>query len=95
MKQPKTVKEAVDVLLEELSKEDLEMIKNKKKDDLGDFHFSLGMYIRNEFGLWGENEDLFYDCFGAKKGECFLGHPDMASDKIVDALWERLQGEDR
>jgi len=62
---PKTITEAVDILVHILSKEDLDKIKSMSDDDLTDLHFGLGQWIRNEFGLWNENYELMKDC-GAK-----------------------------
>jgi hypothetical protein len=48
------------------------------------FHFGLGMWIRNEFGLWG----------GSRLQEYFLSlgvtHPDNMSHVIIDAYWHHL-----
>ena len=62
---PKTIPEAVDILMHILPEEDLEKIKSISEDDLTDLHYGLGQWIRNEFGLWNENYELMNDC-GAK-----------------------------
>ena len=49
---PRTVEEAVDRLLSSMSEEDKQSLKNTPEKDLIMCHFSLGAYIRNEFGLW-------------------------------------------
>jgi hypothetical protein len=48
---PRTVEEAVDRLLSLMSEEDKQSLKNTPEKDLIMFHFGLGGYIRNEFGL--------------------------------------------
>jgi len=48
---PKTVEQAVNHLLSDLSLQEKTAIANMQKDDLVDLHFSLGRFIRNEFKL--------------------------------------------
>jgi len=55
---PKSVREAVERLLLELSDRDKLALKNTSEEDFAMFHLSLGDYIRNEFGLWGSNKEL-------------------------------------
>ena len=85
MKHPRTVKEAVLRLKNGMFEKDLERIKNMKKDKLITIHYGLGKYIRNCFGLWGENQKLI-DSSGKK-------HPDDASFVIIEKLWESLQND--
>ena len=99
-KWPKTIEEAVDKLISVISEEDKCTIKATKKEDLISFHFSLGMYIRNEFGLWGDNKELLRDCGLRAYPDSpyddyilMLIHPDSASTEIIEALWEKLQRE--
>jgi len=82
-KWPKTVDEAVDRLLIELKPADQLEIRSKAKDDLILYHISLGLYIRNSFGLWRGNRALLRSA-----GE---NQPDNASGVIIEALWKRLQ----
>ena len=52
MQYPKSVDEAVDMLIEGLDKESIVNTKNLGKDEFGTIvHFGLGMYVRNHFGL--------------------------------------------
>lgn len=46
-------------------------------------HLGLGKIIRNNYGLWDENEALMEDCKAT--------HPDDASATILKKLWEQLQ----
>ena len=84
-KLPRTVSDAVSIILSEMSEDDRRLIKNTKKDDLIRFHHGWGTGIRNEFGLWCDNEKLIESACG--KG-C---HPDDASMVIIEAVWEELQ----
>jgi hypothetical protein len=85
---PKTIDEAVDKLLELIPKMDQLHLKDTPENELIMYHFSLGMYIRNQFGLWKENKELLRSCAG--KGRNFID-PDDASMVIIEALWKRLQ----
>lgn len=84
---PQTVDQAVDLLLTELNDEDKAAIRAMSKSDLIDLHFSLGMHIRNAFGLWQGNEALLRSCRGAGG----YIHPDDAGMVIIEALWRRLR----
>ncbi len=52
---PATIEQAVEFILARLSEEQIDAIRNTAEDDLVTLHISLGMTIRNECGLWGEN----------------------------------------
>ena len=83
---PKTLDEAVDFLLREISDEDKETLQATPEDELIDLHFSYGQWIRNRFKLWNENWALV-EALG-----CF--HPDSASEEIINAAWKRIQSEE-
>jgi hypothetical protein len=80
---PITVTEAVDRILELLPDDDRNTIAEMKKDDLTGLHFSMGQWIRNNFGLWEPGSPLLKDT-GAESA-------DDASGVIIDALWTRLR----
>ena len=84
-KLPETIDQAVDELLRVLPKDNTAEITAMSKDDLIALHFGLGMWIRNNLGLWGGNRKLL-QATGKE-------HPDDASGVIIDALWQRLQGQ--
>jgi uncharacterized protein DUF6794 len=80
---PRTVEEAVERPLSEMSDENKRTLRELPEGDLvGATHFGLGMYIRNQFGLWGKNAELMKAC-GAYD-------PHDASSVIIRALWRRL-----
>jgi hypothetical protein len=56
--------------------------------ELISLHFSLGAFIRNQFGLWSGNEDLLNDC-RQMSGITFM-NPDDAAAFIIRELWKRL-----
>ena len=80
---PKSLQEAVDHILLGMDQKDREEIANSEKDKLIFFHHGWGTRIRNELGLWQGNKDLLR--------ELGVTHPDAASMKIIEAVWERLQ----
>ncbi len=92
---PSTLTEAVDRLMSTLSPKQIDAIRHIPHADLITLHFSLGMSIRNTFGLWKENDDLLRACFPDASDpylrEIVMHDPDRASGVIVKALWERLR----
>jgi hypothetical protein len=80
---PATVAEAVDRLILLLRGEEKLMIAMMKEDDLFDLHFSLGLAIRNAFGLHEAGSKLL--------ASCGTPHPDDASSLIIKALWKELK----
>lgn len=85
---PRTVNEAVNILLAKLSEDRKAEIRGaKKEDDLFDCCHDLGIYIRNQFGLL-QNKPLLED-----SGKRF--DPGGAAMVIIKVLWERLQVNDR
>ena len=85
----KTVSEAVELLLSQLPLKDRTEIASMDEEDLVDLHFSLGAYIRNEFGLWFGNRQLLDDCRTVSMDQYL--HPDQASSVIIRELWKRLR----
>lgn len=83
---PKSVKDAVSLLIAELSETDKEEIRGTPKENLIKYHHGWGMAIRNGFGLWRGNEALMKDT-GAED-------PDGASMVLIRAVWEALQKSD-
>jgi len=80
---PKTVKEAVEMLIVIWPPEELKKLASLSEADLSLCHFGIGLWIRNNFGLWAKNKALLEDA-----GE---EHPDQASGVIIEMLWEKLQ----
>ena len=82
---PKSLDEAVDYLIVNSSPEFIDSIYNCEKSDMRMLHLTLGMWIRNEFGLNnGGNIDLINDL------DCMIS-PDSGSSQILYALWEKVQ----
>lgn len=89
---PRTVDEAVNHLMALMSPDDLAAIRAMSERELTGLHFSLGMAIRNRFGLWRANDALMASCASVSGGTgTMLLHPDDASGVIIEAQWRRLQ----
>ena len=85
---PPTVDTAVEKILVDLSRRDRTRIANMDEKDLIVFHQSYGIFIKNEFRLWG-NEPLMKSCCeiaGLKSV-----NPDQASYIILKELQRRIQ----
>lgn len=79
---PKTFDEAVARLCVILTDEEKNVVANTQEQNLIDLHFSLGLAIRNGFGLYQPDSPLFGDC-GAMSA-------DDASQLIIRQLWKVL-----
>jgi len=88
-KLPSTIAKAVNKLLSNLTIEDKNRIKNSTEEGLINFHFGLGMSIRNDFGLWKKDSKLLENC-KELSGDSNIDI-DTTSEMIIKALWERLQ----
>ena len=84
---PKTAAEAWKRLDKRLSEEDKKAIK--EAEDMVDFHFSLGMWIRNYWIYTGERENL--ESLMKELGEPEFLMGDMASSVILDAYQKHLK----
>jgi len=85
---PKNLEECFLELNKILKPKDIETIKNlKSKDDLSLYHFGLGMWLRNNWGLWGGSrlQQYFF-----KKG---IDHPDNISGIILSYYYDWLNGQ--
>lgn len=81
---PKTLDEAVDLIVAGLSPEDVDYVK---KEGLGGQHFFFGMAMRNGWGLWKDSDLAKY--FKSTYG---LGHADDMSGIILDAVEAKVKG---
>jgi hypothetical protein len=86
---PKTVEDAVDLLLSILDKETMEAFAGRSEKELKHYHCTAGVLIRKEFELTDGNDELIESC------RRFSGQSDLdgrgASIVILKALWETLR----
>lgn len=83
---PLNIDAAAAAVLVELTAEQRQALKGTPRDRLIEYHFGLGMAIRNDLGLWNGNEPLLASACEGKN--C---HPDDASMLIIERAWEQLQ----
>jgi hypothetical protein len=88
-KLPRTVDEAVDRLIGELSLKDKTNIANMTENELMTLEFTLGTYIDNEFGIYTGNRRLIFSS-KMHSGDVHMD-PDAISPLIIKELWERLR----
>jgi len=85
---PKTVNDAVDLLLTILDKETMETFASRSEKELKHYHCTAGVLIRKEFKLTDGNDELLESC------RKYSGQSDLdgkgASIVILKALWESL-----
>ena len=84
---PGTVDEAAGVVLATLSNEEKNQIAGMAEGDLIELHFGLGMWIRNNLGLWQGNQTLM-ESIRQHSPDI---HPDDVSMVIIEAVWKRLR----
>jgi hypothetical protein len=85
---PKTVDETVDRLVVEMALKDKTTLANMEETDLIALHFSLGIYVRNNY-LYPGNNKLLESC--RQKAMDKSLHWDQASMVIIKELWKRLK----
>lgn len=85
---PQTVEQAVERLTSELRLKDRIMLSKMPEHELDAFHTTLGLYIRNNFGLTMGNKPLMDSCrdLSGNKGIT----EDEAAIFIITKLWEDL-----
>ena len=86
---PKMVDEAVERLVANMPLKARAEMTKMEEVKLVNLHFTLGAFIRSQFGLWSVNEDLLNDC-RQMSGITFM-NPDDAAAFIIGALWKRLR----
>lgn len=81
---PKTLQEAVDLIVAELLPEERDYIL---KEGMAGAHFGFGMAMRNCWGLWNRSDlaQHFRDVYG-------LGHADDMSGMILAAVEAKVKG---
>ncbi len=86
---PKTVDEAVDRIIEELTLKDKARIAKMGPEEASALPISLGDYIWKRFGLRDGNDELMESCRLAANLDDL--RKETAIDVIADALWNRLR----
>ena len=71
-------------LLVLLDPADIETMRSGSESDMGQYHFGLGMWMRNSWGLWGGSR--LAQWFGSQG----ITHPDDMSGIILNSFWRHL-----
>lgn len=84
---PTNLEDAFDELKKMLHPVLLKEIKEGSERDMSGYHMGLGMWMRNNWGLWG----------GSRLAKYFNGigifHPDDMSGIILDSFWRHLNSQ--
>ena len=86
---PKTVDEAVDLIISELTLKDKARIARMSPEEARALPISLGDYIWVKFGLRDGNDELIESCCLAVGTDDL--HKERAIDVIADAVWKKLK----
>ena len=86
---PRTIKDALEKLVSDLSLKEKTEIANLEEPELSYLNISLGSHIRYPFGLWCGNDELMESCRSVS-GEKNL-HEDDSSIFIIKELWKKLR----
>jgi hypothetical protein len=64
----------------------LQTMRKKSEDQMHSYHFGLGMWMRNHWGLWqGSRLSRWFNDRG-------VHHPDNMTAVILETFWRRLNG---
>ena len=85
---PKTKKECFALLNEMLSEEDKQAIIESK--DVDEFHFSIGLWIRNNW-IYEQNEEDANRLAKAFRMDYIVFDPDSISGKIIESYQRYLK----
>ena len=84
MKQPLTIDECMEALSEKLGLERQAEFLRISKDDLIRYHHGLGLWMRNNWGLW--HGSPLRDAMRAMG----FAHADDMSQALIEEYWNRL-----
>jgi hypothetical protein len=83
---PRTFPQCFIVLEKELPADTLERMRTISEADMGEYHFGLGTWMRDSWGLWSGGP--LYSYFR----QIGLVHPDDMSGVILTSFWRHLHG---
>ena len=85
-KMPRTLDEAIKMVISRLEPADINFIKNEKDPNL--VHMGFGMWLRNNLGLWKNDTPFKKDI---KKRFNLFGHGDDCSGLILTGVWAKVR----
>lgn len=81
---PENIDDCLKELKEMLSADMIEEMKTGKESDMAKYHRGLGMWMRNNWGLWsGSRLKTYFNGLG-------IQHPDDMSGIILTSFWRDL-----
>jgi hypothetical protein len=86
---PKTVDEAVDQIISDMSLEERVRLANYDKENLRIINYSLSIFIRNQLFMKDVKKDLFESCRAVSDNKNL--NEATAALVIIEKLWERLR----
>lgn len=86
---PATLPQAVDRLISDLFLKDKSRISAMEPFELDELQPTLGVYIKETFGLLSGNHKLTRECMHTAQSDAML--PDEAAAIIIKELWKKLQ----
>lgn len=78
------IEEIVASVMSSMDEEEKVFLRNTKKEDLIQFHHTVGSWIRNEFKLWGYK----FTPELVDGVDMSPNHPDAVSMRIIEKIWE-------
>lgn len=86
---PSNLEESYKILKTMLDKKEIDEMKKGSESDMAKYHFGLGMWIRNNWGLWSGKSKLakYFNNLG-------IFHPDNMSALILETFWCHLNHRD-
>lgn len=89
---PQNLMESIEYIIENTSREFIDKVYNSERDYISNLHWSLGMYIRNEFGINNQsNKRLLENIKESKYSWYGTNEPDFVSSAILDEFYDYVQ----
>lgn len=92
----KTFDEIVEEIVSGMSEGSRQALKSIPREDMIQFHHTTGRAIRNEYLLWDKSNPLTSSwddsCISADGVDEHPCHPDAVSTRIMEAVWEKVNG---
>jgi hypothetical protein len=86
---PKTVDEAVEQIISDMSLEEKVRMANFDKEELRVINYSLSVFIRNQLFMKDLNKELFESCLTVSENKNL--NEGTAALVIIEKLWEKLR----
>ena len=86
---PKTVDEAVDQIISDMTLEERVRMANFEKEELRVINYSLSVFIKNQLFMKDINKELFESCLEVSENKNL--NESTAALVIIEKLWEKLR----